>query len=153
MVSMPRRFRLASQDWRTYSGLPLKPRLSGILRIAHDAEFGGDDELVASAFDGASDEFFVDERAVDVGCVEELDAEFEGAVDGGEGFGVVASAIKLGHAHAAQAHGGNGEGACSKFAGFHNEGSRGLDCSSNRIDAEYDRCRRPSPGELIRSQL
>ncbi len=42
-----------------------------IFGIAHDAEFGGDHELIASAFDGASDQFFIDEGAVDVGGVEE----------------------------------------------------------------------------------
>jgi len=36
--------------------------------------------LIALALNGAADEFFVSVRAVDVGSVEEGDAEFEGAV-------------------------------------------------------------------------
>ncbi len=65
--------------------------------------------MVAFALDGSSYQFFVGVRTVNVGGIEKVDAEFQGAVDGGHGFVVVASAVKLRHAHTAQAHGGNGK--------------------------------------------
>jgi hypothetical protein len=71
----------------------------GILGIAHDAEFRGEHDFVAAAFDGAADQLFVLMRAVDVSGVEEEDAEVERAVNGGDGFGVVESGVELRHAH------------------------------------------------------
>jgi hypothetical protein len=44
-------------------------------------------------------------RAVDVGGVEEIDAELDGAVDGGDRLAVVAGSIEVGHPHAAKPHG------------------------------------------------
>jgi len=91
----------------------------GIGGVANDAEFGGEDDFVALAHDGASDELFVSVRSVDVGGVEEGDAEIDGLVDGGDGFGVVASGVELRHAHAAESFGGNLESAAAKRAGLH----------------------------------
>src|SRR3984885_13810816 len=82
-------------------GLAADAASGGILGIADDTEFRGEDDFVALAVDGVSDELFVGVRSVGVGSVEEIDAEFESAVNRGNGFGVVASGIKLGHAHAA----------------------------------------------------
>ena len=74
----------------------------GILGIADDAEFCGESDIVTAALDGASDEFFIFVRTVDVGGIEKEDAEIEGAVDRGDGFGVIAGTIKFRHAHAAE---------------------------------------------------
>jgi hypothetical protein len=91
----------------------------GVVWVANDSELGGEHDLVALAFDRLADQFFVLVRSVDVGGVEEVDAEFEGAVKGGDGFVVVASAVKLGHAHAAESESGNREASMSKMARFH----------------------------------
>ena len=60
-----------------------------------------------------ADQLLVGERAVHVGGVEESDAELERAVDGRDRLGVVAAAVEVGHAHAAEAHGRDLEAAAS----------------------------------------
>ena len=89
----------------------------GVVGVADDPELRGQHDLVAAVGDGAADELLVGVGAVDVGGVEEGDAELEGAVDGGDRLVVVARAVELGHAHAAEAEGGDGraleaQGAC-----------------------------------------
>src|SRR5207247_11008743 len=54
-------------------------------------------------------QLLVGERAVDVGRIEEVDAELERAMDGGDGLGVIAAAVEVGHAHAAEPHGRHDE--------------------------------------------
>ena len=88
-----------------------------VVGVADDAELGRQHDLVAAAGDRAADELLVGVRAVDVGGVEEGHAEVERAVDRGDRLGVVAAAVELGHAHAAEAEGGDGraleaQGAC-----------------------------------------
>jgi hypothetical protein len=69
---------------------------------APDAELGGQHHLVAAVLDGPADELLVVPAAVHVGGVEEVDAEVEGAVDDRDGLLLVALAVELGHAHAAE---------------------------------------------------
>src|ERR1700760_4871274 len=88
-------------------GLAVNTPNVGILGIANDAEFGGKYDFVALAFDGSPDQHFVSMRTVHVGSIEEVDAEFESAVNGGDGFCVVASGVELRHAHTAESLGGN----------------------------------------------
>ena len=73
------------------------------------AELGGELDLVAAPGDGRADQALVGERAVHVGGVEERDAEVEGAVDGRDAGRLVGGAVELGHAHAAEAEGRDGE--------------------------------------------
>ena len=49
--------------------------------VEREAELGGDDDLAAERFEGFADEFLVDERAVDLGGVEEGDAPFDGRAE------------------------------------------------------------------------
>jgi hypothetical protein len=49
--------------------------------LAGEAAFGGDDEVWRVGVEGFGDEFFGDGWAVGVGCVEEIDAEFEAAAE------------------------------------------------------------------------
>src|SRR6266849_10637214 len=91
----------------------------GIARIADNSELCGQHDLVALALDRSSDELFVLVGPVDVGGIEEGDAEFEGAMNGRDRFGVIASGVELRHAHAAEAEGGNFETGTSKSADFH----------------------------------
>ena len=72
------------------------------------AEFGGEDDFVATVGDGLADEDFVIADAIHVGGVEEIHAEFDAAVDDADGLLIVAVAVKFAHPHAAQADGGDG---------------------------------------------
>src|SRR5579862_1353149 len=101
----------------------------GIFRIANDAEFSGENDLVALALDGAPDKFFVGVRSVNVGGVEKGDAEFESAVDGSDRFVVVASGVKLGHAHTAESLGGHFEACVTESARLHDGSLRYIRCS------------------------
>jgi hypothetical protein len=88
-----------------------------IVGVADDPELRREHDLIAAIGDRAPDEALVGVRAVDVGGVEEVDAELERAVDDGDRLVVVVRAIELGHAHAAEAEGGNrgagaAQGAC-----------------------------------------
>ena len=74
-----------------------------------ETEFRRDDEVAASARDGAADQLLVVVRTIDLGGIEEGDAQFAGAMDRGDGLCVVALPIGRGHAHAAEAEGGDGE--------------------------------------------
>ena len=74
--------------------------------VEREAELGGDDDLAAERLQGFADEFLVDERAVDLGGVEEGDAAFDRGADQGDVVGPVGGgAIALAHAHGAEADG------------------------------------------------
>jgi len=73
------------------------------------AELGRELDLVAAAGDRLAHEPLVGEGAVHVGGVEERHAQVEGAVDGLDALLLVAGPVELGHAHAAEAQGGDGE--------------------------------------------
>src|SRR5690606_20561485 len=74
-----------------------------------EAELGGDHHLVAEGRQALADEDFVRKRPVDFRRIEEVDAEFDGAVEGADGRLLVLSAIGMAHAHAAKSNRGNGE--------------------------------------------
>ena len=78
-----------------------------------EPELRGEHDLVAAALDGPADELLVGVRAVDLGGVDEGDAEVEGAVDGADRLGVVAAGAGVGggHAHRAEADAADIEGA------------------------------------------
>ena len=77
------------------------------LFITDIAELGRQENFSAAAFDGLADEALVLAAAVHVGRVEKVEAEIEGAVDGGNGFGVVLRSVEVGHAHATEPKGRN----------------------------------------------
>src|SRR5205809_8018593 len=77
------------------------------------------EHFVAPTANRAADELFVDVRAVDVRGVKEIDAQLERAMDRGGGLRVVASAVKLRHAHAAQSESGNERSILAKTAFLH----------------------------------
>src|SRR5690349_13344099 len=79
------------------------------LLVADVAELRGENDLVASALDRPTDEPLVGERAVHVGGVEEVDAEVERAVNGRDRRGFIAARVEVGHAHTAEAEGGDGQ--------------------------------------------
>src|ERR1700722_15302465 len=74
---------------------------------AHDAELGGQHDLVAPRFQHLSEQAFVGTDPVHVGGVEEVDADIERSIEHVEVRGFVRWAIKVRHAHAAEADGGD----------------------------------------------
>ena len=74
------------------------------------------DDVVAAALDGAAHEPFVGEGAVHVGGIEEVEAEVERALDGGERLVVVPAGIEVRHPHAAEAERGHAQPAGTEDA-------------------------------------
>ena len=97
---------------------PVDPE-PGPVRAAHVAELRSEHDAVTLTFDSAPHKLFVRVRAVYVGGIEEGDAELEGAVNRGDRFGVVATRVEVGHAHAPEAERGDDEPLGTEFALFH----------------------------------
>ncbi len=95
-------------------------RVCGVVEL--EAELGGDDDLIAKRREGFADEFFVDEWAVDLSCVEKRDAAFDCAAHDGDHFlfGSGDGAVTGSHAHAAETDGRYFEAALAEFTGIHN---------------------------------
>jgi hypothetical protein len=92
---------------------------TGAAVLADDAELGGDDDLFAKRAQSLADQELVGTRTVDIGGVEESDAEFNRPVDRRDGFGLVARPIKLGHAHASETHFRYNQSLRAEFALLH----------------------------------
>ena len=88
----------------------------GRVVAADDAELGGQHHLVAAVGDGAAHQLLVGAAAVHGGGVQEVHAQLDRAVDRGHRLGVVALAVELGHAHAAQPLGGCGQSLCAEWS-------------------------------------
>lgn len=71
--------------------------------VADDAELGGERDLVPMVRKRPGQQALVVPGSVALSCVPEGHAEFDGPVQGGEGFMVVGLAVTLRHAHASQA--------------------------------------------------
>src|SRR5205085_10574568 len=78
---------------------------STAVRVRDVPELGRQDDLVAPTGDRASDELLVRVRPVDLGRVDEVDAEAERALDRADRLGIVLAraGVEGGHAHAAEA--------------------------------------------------
>jgi hypothetical protein len=81
---------------------PVDAAVARLLGIDHEPELGRDLELVAAAGDGAPYKLLVRVRAVDLGGVEEGDAELERAIDRLESRRLIATAVGVRHPHATQ---------------------------------------------------
>jgi hypothetical protein len=88
------------------------------VRAALVPELRRQDDLVAMAFDRATDEHLVGERAVHVGGVQEVHPDLESPVDRRDRFRIVGGAIGLAHPHATESDRGHLESA-SEVAGLH----------------------------------
>src|ERR1039458_1226625 len=71
------------------------------------AGLGCQENFGAAGFDGLAGEPVGRTATGHIGGIEKVEAEVEGAVDGGNGFDVVLRPVELGHAHTAEAEGGN----------------------------------------------
>jgi hypothetical protein len=87
--------------------------------VAHVAKFRGQDHLGAAVFDGAPDQPLVFAATVHVRRVEQGHPEIQRAVDGGDGFLVIARAVKFRHAHAPEPERRDGQSLFSKLSLFH----------------------------------
>src|SRR5258708_500837 len=93
----------------------------GVRGIADDSKFRRQHNFVTLPLDGAPDQFFICVGPVYIGGIKKIQAEFGRAVNRGNRFVVVASAVKLRHAHAAKAEGRYFETATSKFTKLHDD--------------------------------
>ena len=100
--------------------------------VGDEAELRRQHDLVAAVLDGAADEFLVGVRPVDLGGVDERDAQVERPVDRADRLGVVGAraGVGRGHPHGAQADPGHIE--ISKLDVFHR-------CSFDRSGFEHAR--------------
>ena len=97
------------------------PHRTGIeIRIEVEPELGGDHHLLAEGSEGLAHKLLVDERAVDLGGVEEGDAPLDGGVkQSGHLLLVFGRAVGKAHSHAAEAEGRDFQIALSKFTLLH----------------------------------
>ena len=83
-------------------------------------ELGGDDDLVADRTECFTDECLVGERAVDLGGVEERDAEVDGGADQADHrVRVVDGSVVGAHAHAAETERGDLQSSTSERSSLH----------------------------------
>ena len=83
-------------------GPAVDPASARVVRIADDPELGRQHDLVAAVGDRFADEPFIGERPVDVGRVEQVDAELQRVLDRRDRLALVQASVKLRHPHATQ---------------------------------------------------
>jgi hypothetical protein len=93
------------------------------VRVAQRAEFDAYERLFAQRGRGGAqrlaDQHLVVAHAVEVAGVQQRDARFEGGVDRRDGLGAVGVAVQPGHAHTAEAEGGDLGAGRAEGAGVH----------------------------------
>src|SRR6266480_4816340 len=89
------------------------------IRVTQDSKLCRDNNAIALAANSASDQFLIRVRTINVGGIEKSNPKVDCAINGGEGYRIVAVAIKFRHAHAAESDRGNNWSAASKFSLFH----------------------------------
>ena len=104
--------------------------------IAQDAELHADLGVLApAAADRLAQQHFVVAHAVEVAGVQQGHAGVEGGLDRGDALGVVGGAVKIGHAHQAEADGGGAGAGGAQGAGGAESGS----CHAMTIQQSADR--------------
>ena len=73
----------------------------GVGRVAHQAELGREEGILAAAAQGAAHQLLVAERTVGVRGVEEVEPAVERVLESRKGLRIVMRAIELAHPHAA----------------------------------------------------
>ena len=84
-----------------------------------------------AAANRAPDQLFISADSVHVGRIQKIDSQFDGAMNGGDGFGFVRRTVKFRHAHAAEAERGDYQFAAAKVALRHVRKMFGLGCGHN----------------------
>src|ERR1700694_4923452 len=72
-----------------------------IAGIADDSKLCGQYNTVALSLNRSTNQLFIRIRSINVRRIEEVDAKFKSAMNGGDRFCIIAPRIKLRHAHAA----------------------------------------------------
>ena len=85
----------------------------------HVAEFRGQDDSLAPPLDRLPDQDLVGEGAVDIGRVEEIDAQIQGPVNRRDGLRVIPAPVEVRHPHAPEAQGRYLRALLAEFALFH----------------------------------
>ena len=125
------------------------------LRIEIEAEFGGDDHMVAKGGQSLADELLVHEWAIDFGGIEEGDAALDGQSDQFDRpLCLRCQAIAKAQAHAAQAKGRDFKIVVSKFALLHKSRCEAGDlaASAQPRHPRTGRKARPAPAEIVSPQ-
>src|SRR5699024_1098849 len=76
-----------------------------VMRVGHETELGGDEGTLATPGQRLAEQAFVAAAAIDVSAVEQVDAVLQRMVNDADRLGIIAGAIELAHAHAAQPDG------------------------------------------------
>src|ERR1700719_4217638 len=100
-------------------GFAIDSAESWLLGIAQDSKLRREDDLFAMPSQRTADQLFVGVRSINVGGIEKSDAELERARNRSERFFIIAAAIEIRHAHAAETDRRNARSAPSKFSLFH----------------------------------
>ncbi len=98
---------------------PIDARPAAVRR-SHVSELRGQHDLAAAVPDCLAHENLVLAYAVHVGSIQKIDSQLQREVNRGDGLSLIAGAVELAHAHAAQAHGRNGQSLSAKMSLFHN---------------------------------
>ena len=88
--------------------------------IGRETEFRGDDDLVTDGRECLAEQFFIGERAVNLGSIEKIDTQIDGFMNEIDHFTDVGGwTISHAHSHTSQTQCGHFQAAFSKFAFFH----------------------------------
>src|SRR5271163_3381364 len=85
-------------------------------------KLGGDYDLVAPPLESPSEQLLVCARTIDLGRVEEVASQFDGAMQCGDRFSLVRRTVGLAHAHATETDRRHLEALAAKFASAHRHG-------------------------------
>ena len=99
---MPRRRSEPSTAARIVSGRLSRSIADLLAALEAEAEFGGDDQSVALAFERLADQFLVLEGTVGLGRIQEGAAKLDGAMQRGDRLAFVRRTVGLAHRHAAE---------------------------------------------------
>src|SRR5439155_20202875 len=89
------------------------------LRVAYVAELGREEHLAAAAADRLTHQFLVAALPVNVGSVQEIQAQIEGPLNGLDRLLIVPRPVEFRHAHASESQSGYGLIAVAQFAVLH----------------------------------
>jgi len=90
------------------------------------SELRGQHHFMLASVNRTPQQLFISADPVHIGRIHEIYAMIDGAVNGGDGFGVVRRTVKLGHAHAAQSDRGDHEFAVTQAPLWHRRQSLGF---------------------------
>jgi hypothetical protein len=94
--------------------------------MEHQSTLRRQHHIVAPPGDGSPDQLLVDEGAVDIGGIEQVCPEIDGALDDPDGFALMRPPVGPVQAHAAEADGTHRQAGCSQGSLLHENVSLSL---------------------------